>query len=87
MNQQEIFQQASGLRKTAENRIRAGHGEEPVESIVRSAAEILVRVATQLNGHNPVLQTLSVYRGMTWLEIFSLAQTVCTFANPSEPRR
>lgn len=84
MNQQEVFRQAKGLQQTAENVIRAGRGESPAESNVRLAAEILIRGANQLNGHDPTIRSLEVYPEITWSEILTIATTICNYTKQGE---
>lgn len=81
MNKREVLGQAMGLRRTAENFIKMGQGSQAVLSIVRSAAEILIREAGSVNGHNPVVQSLAVTPGMRWTDILTIANTICDFAS------
>jgi hypothetical protein len=83
MNQRELLGQASGLKRTAENRIKAGQANQPAESIVRQAAQILIQSADRLNGGDPAFRECDVYPGMTWLEILAVAKAVCNFSNQS----
>jgi len=84
MNKKEVFGQAMGLKRTAENQIKAGQGSQAVPTIVRSAAKIIVREACSVNGHNPFIHDLVVTRAMTWTEVLTIANTICEFASQTK---
>ncbi len=84
MNQQEVFRQARGLKQTAENVVSAGRGNNPAESNVRLAAQILIRGANQLNGHDPSIRALEVHSDITWSEVLAIATSICKYTNQEE---
>jgi hypothetical protein len=81
---EQLYRQARGLQRTAQNIVNSGKGDKPAESIVRLAAELLISGVNQANGHDPTIRSLEVYPEITWSEILTIATAICNHTNQGE---
>lgn len=86
MTKSELFQQAMGLRKSAEKALNTGKANEPAESIVRSAAQNLIWSAMRFDNNHSGIESLKTNPGMKWSEIYAIASAVADFAKDSQPQ-
>ena len=87
MNKSELFRQAMGLKMSAEKALNTGKGNEPAESIVRSAAQNLIWSAIRFDSGDSGIASLKTNPGMTWAEVHAVASAVCEFATEDKPER
>ena len=81
MTKSELFQQAMGLKRSAEKALNTGKGDEPAESIVRSAAQNLIWSAIRCDSSDSGIASLKTNPNMKWSEIHAIASAVGEFAS------
>ena len=86
MTKSELFQQAMGLKKSAEKALNTGRADQPAESIVRSAAQNLIWSAVGCDSNNSKIASLKTHPGMTWSEIHAIVNAIVEFAKDARPQ-
>ena len=81
MNKNELYQQAMGLKRSAEKALNTGKGEETAESIVRKAAQNLIWNAIRCDTSGSGLESLKTSSDTKWSEIYEIASAVSEFAS------